>query len=343
MVRRLVFMGAGMAGALLFAEMVLRLFHLAPAAGIGTVTSAQFARIPGIYTPNQRVRDLQRPALPFSVSIDSLGFRGPNFTREKPAGQWRIVMLGDSYVYGDFVDDHQTFPFQVEARLDRACSDALVINAGLGGTTIVDHASMLQRALPLNPDLVILVFVVDDFDNLADPVSSWQHLAANRERKSRFPLSIVYPWARHTALWNLLVRARATQMNREDAAALQQRYAGDRTATSQHLRDRYGELLLAMRDTLKSRGVQLVLAMYPWSRELIGASENSRWMEQFAIDKGITVVNPLPRLQASRLPDTTLYLLPEDGHPSPEGYAIAADAVAARLLQGAVVPASCKR
>ena len=84
-----------------------------------------------------------------------------------------------------------------------------------------------------------------------------------------------------------------------------------------------------------------MLAMYPWSRELLGASENSRWMEQFATGHGITVVNPLPRLQASRLADTTLYLLPEDGHPSPAGYAIAADAVAERLLQGPAVPASC--
>ena len=339
--RQLLVMAGAMVVALLIAEGALRLFRLAPAAGIGTVTSAQFERVPGIYTPNQRVRDLQRPALPFSVTIDSLGYRGANFTRQKPANQWRLVMLGDSYVYGDFVDDNQTLPFQVEARLRRVCSDPLVINAGLGGTTIVDHAFMLQRALPLNPDLVILVFVVDDFDNLADPVSSWEHLAANRARKSRFPLSIVYPWARNTALWNLLVRARATQMNREDAVALQQRYAGDRTATAQHLRDRYGELLLAMRDTLKARGVQLMLAMYPWSRELLGSSENSRWMERFATEHGITVVNPLPRLQASRLADTTLYLLPEDGHPSPEGYAIAADAVAERLLQGPAVPASC--
>lgn len=342
-VRRLLVMAGAMVVALLIAEGALRLFRLAPAAGVGTVTSAQFDRVPGIYTPNQRVRDLQRPVLPFSVTIDSLGYRGADFSRQKPANQWRLVMLGDSYVYGDFVDDKQTFPFQVEERLRRVCSDALVINAGLGGTTIVDHAFMLQRALALNPDFVIVVFVMDDFDNLADPVSSWEHLAANRARKSRFPLSIVYPWARNTALWNLLVRARATRMNRQDAVVLQQRYAGDRVATAQHLRDRYGDLLLAMQDTLQTRGVPLMLAIYPWSRELLGASEDSRWLERFATEHKITVVNPLPRLQASRLADTTLYLLPEDGHPSPAGYAIAADVVAERLLTGPGVPASCKR
>jgi hypothetical protein len=342
-VRRLLFMGGGMIGALVVAELALRLLHLAPAAGIGTVTSGQFARLPGIYTPNQHVLDLQRPVLPFTVSIDSLGFRGADFARQKPAGQWRVLMLGDSYVYGDFVDDNQTFPFQLEKRLRRACGDALVINAGLGGTTIIDHAFMMQRALALQPDFVVLVFVVDDFDNLGDPVSSWEHLAANRARKSRFPLSVVYPWARNTALWNLVVKARATRMNREDAAQLRERYEGNRAATSQHLRDRYAELLLAMRDTLQSHRVGMALALFPWARELQGASDNSRWLEHYAVEHGFTVVNPLPTFQASHLADTTLYLLPEDGHPSPTGYGIAADVLAEQLLRGPAAPPSCKR
>lgn len=340
--RRLSFMAAGLAGSLVFVELALRIFHLAPAAGIGTVTAGQFARLPGIYTPHQHVRDLQRPALPFTVSIDSLGFRGGDFARAKPAGQWRIIMLGDSYVYGDFVDDSVTFPAQLEQRLRRACGDALVINAGLGGTTIIDHQEMLRRSWVLQPDLAIVVFVADDFDNLNDPISSWQHLESNRERKSRFPLSIIYPWARHTALWNLLVKARATRENRADAIALQQRYAGSRTATSQHLRDKYGELLLAMRDSLKSRQIDLVLTIFPWSRELQGLSDDGRWLGQFAAQHGIRAVSPLPALQASGLGETMLYLLPEDGHPSRIGYRIVADTLAAYLLAAPDAPASCK-
>jgi hypothetical protein len=340
--RRILFMAGGIVLALVAAETALRVLRLAPARGVGTVTATDFERLPGIFTPNQHVRDLQQPALPYTVTIDSLGFRGADFPRPKPASQLRVLMLGDSYVYGDFVDDNQTFPFQLEERLRRACGDALVINAGLGGTTIVDHAFMLQRALPLQPDLVIGVYVADDFENLVDSKSSWEYLAENRLRKSRFPLSIVYPWARNTALWNLLVRARATRINRQNEQSLRQGDSRQHATTTSRLRDRYGDALVGLRDTLKSRGVAFVFTMFPWATDLDTASDDLRWMEHFAATHDINAVNLRSALQAARRPAEELYLM-HDGHPRPLGYAIAADSLAARVLRDSVARIRCQR
>lgn len=331
-VRRLVAMGISLVVALAIAELVLRLFHLAPARGIATVNAKQFQRVPGMFAPNQRVRDLQNPALPYVVTIDSLGFRGAEFTRAKPVNQLRVVMLGDSYVYGDFVDDDQTFPVQLEQRLRRACGDALVINAGVGGTTIVDQAQMLRRTLPLAPDAVVLVYVVDDIPSLANSTTSWEQLAENREKKSRFPLSIVYPVLRSTALWNLALKARAARVNRAGETSLHQNVARDSTGTMNRLRNRYGEALVALRDTLKARGVRFVLTMYPSYAELRDGSANLTWLEQFAASHDIAAVSFSAVLQASRLPNTTLYRLPHDGHPGPTGYGIAADTLEKRVL-----------
>jgi hypothetical protein len=335
-------MGVGLVVALILAEIVLRVFHLAPAQGIATVNARQYERVPGMFAPNQHVRDLQKPALPYTVTIDSLGFRGSEFTRRKPAHQLRVVMVGDSYVYGDFVDDNQTLPFQLEQRLRRACPDALVINAGLGGTTIVDQAYLMQRTLPLAPDVVVLLYVVDDISNLAGSKTSWELFAENRAKKSRFPLSVVYPVLRSTAIWNLALKARATRLNQAGETSLSQDYARDSAVTLNRLRERYGTALLAFRDTLKTHGVRMVFAMYPSASELRNGSANLPWLEQFASKNGIAALNFTARLLASQLPDTTLYQLPEDGHPSPTGYAITSDALAGSVL-GSAAPPSCHR
>jgi hypothetical protein len=331
-VRRLLLLGVALVVALVIAELVLRLFHLAPAQGISTVSAKQFERLPGMFAPNQRVRDLQKPALPYVVTIDSLGFRGAEFTRAKPVNQLRVVMLGDSYVYGDFVDDDQTFPVQLEQRLRRACDDALVVNAGVGGTTIVDQAQMLQRTLPLAPDVVVLVYVVDDIPSLAASRTSWEQFADNRLKKSRFPLSIAYPVLRSTALWNLALKARAASVNRAGQTSLHQDYARDSAGTTNRLRDRYGEALVAFRDTLKAHGARFVFTMYPSYAELRGGSANLPWLERFAASRGIEALNFSAALWASRLPNETLYFLPHDGHPGPTGYAIAADTLVKQIL-----------
>ena len=94
--RRLLFLAVGMVLALCAVEAALRAFHLAPTQGISTVTAKEYERVPGIFAPNQHALDLRDPALPHTVTIDSLGFRGPDFSRAKPRKQFRVLMIGDS-------------------------------------------------------------------------------------------------------------------------------------------------------------------------------------------------------------------------------------------------------
>ena len=337
--RGLLLVGASVVAALFCAEIVLRLLRLSPAEGVGTVSARQYEEVPGIFAPNQRVIDIQKPALPYSVRIDSLGFRGVDFPRRKPPGQFRVVMIGDSFVYGDFVDDSVTFPVQLEQRLRRACPDARVINAGLGGTTIVDEAFMMQRTLSLDPDLVILVYTESDIEDLASPQTAWQALAANRLRKSRFPLSVLYPLFRNTALWNLGLKVVATKRVQRDIATRHQAAARDGVGMIDTLRERYGAALVSFRDTLTSHGVRFVFAMFPSWLELQSQSADLTWVARFASAHAINGVNLLPALQAAHLPAARLYLIPRDGHPSPSGYSIAADDLAENLVRGPVAAA----
>lgn len=335
--------GLGVVVALALAEVGLRLLGLAPPDGVATVTEAQFQSIPGILLPDQDLVDRRDRRLPHHVTTNALGYRGPGFPLVKRPGEFRILFTGDSFAYGDFVNDDQTLPAQLEQRLNGRCGTVRVVNAGLDDATIVDEAKMIERGLRVSPDLVVLLFSENDVDDLNRP-ATWDRLAENRRDKSRFPLSAFYPLLRHTALWNFALRARAASQARADPARIDGTAAGGADSITLRLRDKYKRALAALRDTLAARGIPLVLAAFPShhavTRDSLG--RQFTWVTQAGTETGVAVVDLLPPLVASRLPVETLYLLPYDGDPSARGYDIAAKQLADRLASQGPLLAACE-
>lgn len=310
----------------------MRVFRLAPAAGIATVSQREFADLPGMYAPGQRLVDRRKPVLPWRVSINRLGFRGAELTRAKPPGEIRILMLGDSFTFGDFVDDEHTLPAQLEARLQKAGVSARVVNAGLAAATITEEVEMAKRVLSLSPDLVILQFGENDVTELSQHPTVWEQLAANRRSKSRLPLSIAYPILRRTAVWHLflLTRARARARTLQNTWTSTMGEAG--ASLNEALRARYRDGLQGFASLLRSANIPLVFVVCPGHRSLDPTKEEQvSWAVGTARDLGISTVNIALGFRASGLPATTLYLLPHDGHPSPRGHAVAAEYLAAEL------------
>jgi lysophospholipase L1-like esterase len=347
-VNRIVGLSVGLILALGISEFALRVLGLAPVDGVTTVTESEYARLPGIFAPDQTLIDRHRPALPFRVTIDSLGYRGPDFNRHKTTGEMRVVLAGDSFTYGEYVDDDQTLPAQLERGLRTRCGNVRVINAGLVGTTITDEAAMVERALSMAPDLIVVVFSENDVTDLA-VTPMWTLLARNRRVKSRFPLSATYRLLRRTALWNLglqvagAMRGRAAAAQGEAAAV---EYAASRSEDDRilQLRERYRQAFVALRDTLNGRGIPFTLAAYPFYLTVSGRKtpEQINWVVQMAQAAGVPAVNLLPPLQNAGAPTTSLYLLPIDGHPSPRGYAIAAAHLAERLSKTRLLASNCR-
>lgn len=327
---RVATMAIGFVIGLAVIELLLRALGVASPGGLATVNEREYAQLPGIYTPNQRLVDRTRPTIPFQVTIDSLGFRSTKqLARTKRAGEVRLLMLGDSFTFGYLVDDERTLPAQLESRLQSRCSRAQsirVINAGLGGSSIETAAVMAERALPLGIDIAVLTFSENDVTDLAVPM--WNNLAANRAAKSRFPMSIVYPVVRHLALWDLLLRAQGKIRNRRIAAlalpsATTQGLAADSSLL--RLRAEYRERLRGLRDMLVRAGIPLVFAIAPSAHTVYDdtAGEQVRWAEQTSRDLGIPTVDYTPALRRDGRPKDQLYHLPIDGHPSAAGYAVA--------------------
>lgn len=97
---------------------------------------------------------------------NALGYRNEEFSREKPAGTYRIVALGGSSTYTVAVTDNKkTFTYQLEKALaDKYGIDNVeVINAGASGYDSWESLVNLQfRVLDLDPDLIIVYHGVND-------------------------------------------------------------------------------------------------------------------------------------------------------------------------------------
>ncbi len=330
-VRRLmlgmIVVGIGFAVALVLAEGIIRLFRLAPTEGLATVTESDFHRVPGLFTPGQSFLNQQLPALPHHISINDLGYRGKHFPLKKPSHELRVLMIGDSFTFGDFVDDNETLPAQLEVELRKWCKNARVINAGVGGTTLITHAAMVERSHKLEIDVVVLTFSVNDVDDLAYPM--WVSLAENRRLKSRFPLSLLYPIIRDTGLWNFALYVRAHVVSRwqqsTDTSGKPTMSKSDlNVQTRDELREYYSEVLDRLHNDLKQQGIPLIFNIYPSHHNLTGrgSTELLEWAVRTGTSASIPTINLLFPLRYSGLTTDSIYLLPHDGHPMALGYRV---------------------
>jgi lysophospholipase L1-like esterase len=104
--------------------------------------------------PGSRSRLFECP-----ISINSLGFRGREITREK-GGAYRIVALGESTTFGCTLGaEDKPWPELLEQMIRqrlRPGRPVEVINAGVPGHTLQDSLYRLARdILPLHPDMII--------------------------------------------------------------------------------------------------------------------------------------------------------------------------------------------
>jgi lysophospholipase L1-like esterase len=100
-----------------------------------------------------------------SIRIDAYGFHDTEFPRAKPEGELRILALGDSVTQGYALTYEETFSAGLErllAKTDRSHRSFQVINAGVHGYSTYQERGVLARNLDLDPDLVLVGFVLND-------------------------------------------------------------------------------------------------------------------------------------------------------------------------------------
>ncbi|MDG1893746.1 MAG: GDSL-type esterase/lipase family protein [Fuerstiella sp.] len=106
------------------------------------------------------------------LTINSKGLRDREYEYDKPDGVRRILVLGDSYVWGYGVADHEVFTEVLETRL--AGDQWQVINSGVSGWgTDQELLFLTDEGFKYSPDVVILAFFF--FNDLQNNSSSRQY------------------------------------------------------------------------------------------------------------------------------------------------------------------------
>lgn len=102
------------------------------------------------------------------IRTNSLGFRHSELG-EKEKGEKRVLVLGDSITFGDYLSREDTYPYRIEAYLRQHWPDPAeaekihVINAGVGAIGLkTELAILLDTGLKADPDVVVVGLYLND-------------------------------------------------------------------------------------------------------------------------------------------------------------------------------------
>jgi len=153
----------------------------------------------------------------FITRINSAGFRDVDHPVEKPLDRKRILVLGDSFIFGAGVPEEET----LTRRLESGTPGTEVINTGVPGYDLgQEYLFYKVRGRRYRPDLVLLAFFINDLtlvpelEVIDDPEGlpaayryrpEVERKLERRDQPTRNPITIVARWLTdHSALYLLI-------------------------------------------------------------------------------------------------------------------------------------------
>jgi lysophospholipase L1-like esterase len=113
------------------------------------------------------------------VKVNSQGFREPE-PSSRPSGQ-RVIVLGDSIAFGNFMHWEDTFSSLLQQRLHSDKRGVEVLNFGVGGYDILQEVSLLEiRGLKYRPNLVVVAYCLNDISIAS---TSLEHIERRRSQQ----------------------------------------------------------------------------------------------------------------------------------------------------------------
>lgn len=166
--RKLLTLLIGLVCGLLLAEAAIRLADLAPP--VATLSLGRFRLSKNLDIgyepiPNFEVTRDPRGFEEFRGRSNSLGFRDREHVTKKPAGTYRIAVIGDGISMGLGVERLlDIFPVVLEKGLGTAGKKVEVLNFGVSGyNTQQKVATLIGKGVTFAPDLVLLQVALNDW------------------------------------------------------------------------------------------------------------------------------------------------------------------------------------
>jgi lysophospholipase L1-like esterase len=249
------------------------------------------------------------------VQHNSRGFRDREFPLEKPAGELRVIALGDSFTYGQGVRQDDAWPQVLERSIAAERKGPVeVVNGGFcSGHTPQYYAPWLATdGLAFQPDLVIVGLCLNDL-SFRVPMMAYDPAAVSAEE----------PWLRGSALLGLLQRKLA---QRRLAAERRDFGAVVRADETEWKLTQAG--LLDMQQRLREKQIGFVVAIFPMLSQLAGSysyGELHDMVRAFCREHGIACVDLLPKFLGRD--EYALWVHASDQHPNDVGHRLMAEGI----------------
>lgn len=305
-------------GASLLANLGLALASVVLFFGVAELLARRWYPPPvkrGLYEPD-RQKVFRHRANVRGVT-NSFGHHDTEIPVAKKEGAVRIVALGDSITFGVNVPMQRTYPQVLERRLRRALPgrDVDVINTGMSGNTAFQEYVDLERALPFEPDAVVLQFTLND---VTEPYQVLRRYGGSGEDYHGVQVSYLHyqlsqRFAFYRAMRKVLARFRfGTTTRTEVAEKAKEReiYAAHELVAhpdDPRLEEAWREYLSSLQrivDLAESRSIPLVVLASPYDfqlRQRPSRAEPQARLREFARERELPYVDLLACLQEDLL------------------------------------------
>jgi len=183
------------------------------------------------------------------ITVNSLGFRGPELATPKSPGTVRLAFLGASTTWcGEVSGDDKTWPHLVTAALRAAFPyvELDYLNAAVPGYTVRASLRNLEvRVAALEPDVVIIYEGANDLSGEMRELALKQGLIRDAKISERSWL------ARHSLLWNLVEKNLDVLSAQDDARSNIGRLQVDPAAIGLRFRQDLTSLVEAAKEKAK--------------------------------------------------------------------------------------------
>ena len=150
--------------------------------------------------PNLDLRFVEPGLYDVRVRCNSRGLRDREHTTDAPAGVRRILCVGDSYVWGQGVENEQT----VASLLERELPGVETINLGVAGYSAVQELVRLETdGLSYRPDWTVVFFCDNDLDSDFETKDGRRPLVELRDDDALHIVNrpVTEPWLQPVSTW----------------------------------------------------------------------------------------------------------------------------------------------
>ncbi|MBI5357138.1 SGNH/GDSL hydrolase family protein [Candidatus Collierbacteria bacterium] len=107
------------------------------------------------------------PEWDVEFKVNNLGFRGQDLEALKPAGVFRVLVVGDSFIEGESVAEAKIAVYLTGKEMTAETGHKIeTVNMGvMSYAPAIYYRIIKDKGLPLNPDLVIVNVDMSDYQN----------------------------------------------------------------------------------------------------------------------------------------------------------------------------------